>query len=372
MALVKLGDVAREYKATIKNAAGLPVVGLEHLTPRELILESWDSDVETTFTKGFKKGHILFGRRRAYLKKSAIAPFDGICSGDITVIEAIPEKINPDLLPFVIQNDALFDFAIGKSAGSLSPRVKWEQLRDYTFELPEMDKQQALVDILTAALQTKKAYQRQLAATDELVKSQFIEMFKGCPRCRLGDFIQQVRGVSYKPADLGSTADDEHITLLRANNINNGRINFDDVQYVNRGKVASAQVIQSKDILVCASSGSLEHVGKAALFNDSGEYTFGAFCKLLRPTGVLMPEFIAAYMAGDEYRHVISDLAQGSNINNLRNEHIDELKIPLPTYERQLEFISFQQQSDKSKFELEQAIQRIDNLIKSLIQQNND
>jgi len=174
MALVKLGDVAREYKATIKNAAGLPVVGLEHLTPRELILENWDSDVETTFTKGFKKGHILFGRRRAYLKKAAIAPFDGICSGDITVIEAIPEKINPDLLPFVIQNDALFDFAIGKSAGSLSPRVKWEQLKDYTFELPEMDKQQALVDILTAALQTKKAYQRQLAATDELVKSQFI------------------------------------------------------------------------------------------------------------------------------------------------------------------------------------------------------
>ena len=78
------------------------------------------------------------------------------------------------MLPFVIQNDALFDFAIGKSAGSLSPRVKWEQLKDYTFELPEMDKQQELVDILTAALQTKKAYQRQLAATDELVKSQFI------------------------------------------------------------------------------------------------------------------------------------------------------------------------------------------------------
>ena len=124
-------------------------------------------------------------------------------------------------------------------------------------------------------------------------------MFKDCPRCRLGDFIQQVRGVSYKPADLGSAADEEHITLLRANNINNGRINFDDIQYVNRKKVASAQVIQSKDILVCASSGSLEHVGKAALFNDSGEYTFGAFCKLLRPTGVLLSEFIAAYMAGD-------------------------------------------------------------------------
>ena len=178
MPLVKLGDVAREYKATIKNAAGLPVVGLEHLTPGDLILEKWDTDVETTFTKGFKKGHILFGRRRAYLKKAAVAPFDGICSGDITVIEAIPEKINPDLLPFIIQNDLLFAYAVGKSAGSLSPRVKWEQLKDYQFELPEMDKQQELVEILTAALQTRKAYQRQLEATDELVKSQFLEQNK--------------------------------------------------------------------------------------------------------------------------------------------------------------------------------------------------
>ena len=55
MALVKLGDVAREYKATIKNAAGLPVVGLEHLTPRELILESWDSDVETLLQRDSKR-----------------------------------------------------------------------------------------------------------------------------------------------------------------------------------------------------------------------------------------------------------------------------------------------------------------------------
>ena len=63
MARVKLGDVAREYKATIKNSAGLPVVGLEHLTPGEITLERWDMDTENTFTKGFKKGHMLFGRR---------------------------------------------------------------------------------------------------------------------------------------------------------------------------------------------------------------------------------------------------------------------------------------------------------------------
>ena len=174
MARVKLGDVAREYKQSNKNAVGLPSVGLEHLTPGEIKLEAWDEGAETTFTKTFKKGQMLFGRRRAYLKKAALAPFDGICSGDITVIEAIPEKIMPELLPFVIQNDLLFDYAVGKSAGSLSPRVKWADLKNYEFELPEMDQQGRLTELLQAAYESKQAYQRLIQKTDEMVKSQFL------------------------------------------------------------------------------------------------------------------------------------------------------------------------------------------------------
>ena len=78
-------------------------------------------------------------------------------SGDITVIEAIPEKILPELLPFVIQNDRLFDYAVEKSAGSLSPRVKWEHLKNYEFELPETGQQKELVDLLWAMARAKKA-----------------------------------------------------------------------------------------------------------------------------------------------------------------------------------------------------------------------
>jgi type I restriction enzyme S subunit len=174
MAKVKLGDVAREYKGTIKGNHTLPAVGLEHFTPGELVLEHWDVNADNTFTKGFRKGQVLFGRRRAYLKKAAVAPFDGVCSGDIIVIEADPEKINPKLLPFIIQNDVLFDYAVGHSAGSLSPRVKWEDLREFEFELPELDKQDELVELLRASLKTKKAYQRLVKAADDLVKSQFI------------------------------------------------------------------------------------------------------------------------------------------------------------------------------------------------------
>ena len=175
MAKVLLGDVAKERRETYKGSkAGYPIVGLEHLTPEEITLTAWSEDSENTFTKMFHKGDMLFGRRRAYLKKAAVAPFDGICSGDITVIEAIPDRILPELLPFIIQNDALFDFAVEKSAGSLSPRVKWEHLKNYEFELPEMEKQQKLSELLWAMATTMKSYREWLIATDELVKSQFI------------------------------------------------------------------------------------------------------------------------------------------------------------------------------------------------------
>ena len=175
MSKVLLGDVAMERKETCKGSKdGYLIVGLEHLTPGEIILTEWDNGRENTFTKIFRKGDILFGRRRAYLKKAAVASFDGICSGDIIVIKAIPERILPKLLPFIIQNDDLFDYAIGKSAGSLSPRVKWEHLKKYEFELPDMNKQKELAELLWAMDDTRKSYQRLIAATDELVKSQFI------------------------------------------------------------------------------------------------------------------------------------------------------------------------------------------------------
>lgn len=197
MAKVKLGDVAREHKETCKGSKdGLPIVGLEHLIPKEVTLTLWDEEKENTFTKVFRKGQVLFGRRRAYLKKAAIAPFDGICSGDITVIEAIPGMILPELLPFIIQNDNLFDFAIGKSAGSLSPRVKWEHLQNYEFDLPCFDEQKRLVEVLWAAEEEKQAIQSAIEATENMLKSLVVN--EGGLPIKLGDLVELCYGKSQK------------------------------------------------------------------------------------------------------------------------------------------------------------------------------
>ena len=172
MTRVCLGDVAREVKQKAPVGQELPTVGLEHLDPDEVELTRWDENTETTFTKAFSKGQVLFGRRRAYLRKAAVAPFDGICSGDITVIAA-RNGLSPRLLPFIVQNESLFNHAVTNSAGSLSPRVKWQSLSQFEFELPSADRQEELADILWAAQETRSHFKQLLAACDDVVKSQF-------------------------------------------------------------------------------------------------------------------------------------------------------------------------------------------------------
>lgn len=151
---VKFGNVVIEPKETCKNilAEGIEhVVGLEHIESGDIHLRNSESTEEsTTFTKIFRKGDVLFGRRRAYLKKAAQAQFDGICSGDITVFRANKEKLLPELLPFIVNNDKFFDYAVKHSAGGLSPRVKFKDLANYEFLLPPKEEQAKLAELLWA------------------------------------------------------------------------------------------------------------------------------------------------------------------------------------------------------------------------------
>jgi len=149
---VKFGDVVFEPKESVKNpvAEGIEhVVGLEHIDSGDMHLRrSENLDRSTTFTKKFGKGDVLFGRRRAYLKKAAKASFEGICSGDITVMRAKEELLLPELLPFIVNNDKFFDHAIKHSAGGLSPRVKFKDLLNYEFNLPPTKRQKTILDLL--------------------------------------------------------------------------------------------------------------------------------------------------------------------------------------------------------------------------------
>ncbi|HFS0991495.1 TPA: restriction endonuclease subunit S [Pseudomonas aeruginosa] len=170
---VKFGDVVRLSKARSQDplADGIErYVGLEHLEPGDLRIRSWGSVADgVTFTSVFQPGQVLFGKRRAYQRKVAIADFSGVCSGDIYVLETKDAQVLlPELLPFICQTDTFFDHAVGTSAGSLSPRTNWTSLANYEFTLPPIEEQTRLLEALTAIENTCDAY------TDSLAKSRQI------------------------------------------------------------------------------------------------------------------------------------------------------------------------------------------------------
>lgn len=382
MSKVKLGDVAIEHKETCGGSKdGYPIVGLEHLTPEEVTLTAWDEDSDNTFTKVFRKGNVLFGRRRAYLRKAAVAPFDGICSGDITVIEAIPDRILPELLPFIIQNDGLFSFAVGKSAGSLSPRVKWEHLKNYEFELPSMDRQRELAELLWAMDTTKKSYQKLIAATDELVKSQFIEMF--------GRTETVTSNLSAWPSyEIRELYDVKSSKRIYAKELTTSGIPFlkvgDVLERINTGEShptvfiseqkycelkESGLVPKAGDILV-TSRGT---IGKCYILADDDAFYFqdGMISWLKAKCDCrLLPEFTAALFAEEGFLKTLDEVTNKTTVTYISLDKLAGLKVICPPEEKQREYLDFLRQSDKSKFELEQALAELNATYKSIIAEN--
>ena len=373
MPKVLLGDVAHEHKETCKGSKdGYPIVGLEHLIPEEITLTTWDEGRENTFTKMFRKGNVLFGRRRAYLKK-AVAPFDGICSGDITVIEADPDKILPELLPFVIQNDDLFDFAVGKSAGSLSPRVKWEHLKNYEFELPDMDKQIELAELLWAIDETKKAYQELIAATDELVKSQFIEMFgevkdnrKGLPVKRIRDFAECYAGATPR-TKVTAYWDNGTIPWMASGEIHLGHVYETEKKITQLGYDKCSTKMVPPHTVVIALAGQGKTRGTVAL-TEIELCTNQSLCAMITDNTVL-PDYLYHNLRGryEEIRNMCA-IAEGRGGLNL--QIVGNIEVIVPSVDKQEEFISIAKQSDKSKFELEQALLELTAAYKRIISEN--
>jgi len=151
---VAFGDVvrlARERTSDPEGEGFERYVGLEHIDPGDLRIRRWGNVSDgTTFTNVFRAGQVLFGKRRAYQRKVAVADFDGICSGDIYVFEPKSDALLPELLPFICQTDRFLEHAVGTSAGSLSPRTNWNSLAEFEFPLPPTDEQRRMVVSLKA------------------------------------------------------------------------------------------------------------------------------------------------------------------------------------------------------------------------------
>lgn len=356
--IVKLGDIARECKSTSDNK-DCPIVGLEHLEPKELLLKNYSTDPNTTFTKTFKAGQILFGRRRSYQQKASVATFDGICSGDITVIEAIPGKVEPRLLPFIIQNEAFFNYSIIGSAGGLSPRVKWQHLANYEFDLPSLDDQKVLADKLWAAYEVKESYKNLLAQTDKLLHAQFEKMFgdaektvplRLCANVITGSTPSKNRpeywnnGTCYwvSAFDMKEKYIKDTIEKVTQKGYDTCRkLSIGSILYVCRGSIG----VMAINSVECACNQSI----CAATCNENWDNEF--------------IYYVLKYCSENIQRQY----GEGTSFKSISQSTFMNLPIPDVPYVKQLEFRRFIEQSEKTQASLNKGIEAMEAVIRSLI-----
>ena len=221
---VKFGDVVSEVRNTVKSGEKENIeryIGLEHIDSENIHITKWGYVKNgTTFTRKFDEGQILFGRRRAYLKKAGLATFTGLCSGDIIVMEA-KEKLLPELLPFLINNNHFFDFAVDTSAGSLSPRTKFKHLAEYQFLLPPKDQQAKIAKLLWAMDDVVEKEKFIFNSIQIIYKRVLFDFFVGekiHPKRELGEFVTIKSGES--PSKFEYNSENIGIPFLKVKDLN--------------------------------------------------------------------------------------------------------------------------------------------------------
>lgn len=376
--LVKFGDVVAEPKETCKDieSEGIEhVVGLEHIDTGDLHLrKSATTEESTTFSKKFRKGDVLFGRRRAYLKKAGQADFDGICSGDITVFRA-KNSLLPELLPFIVNNDKFFDFAVKHSAGGLSPRVKFKDLANYEFLLPPKAEQARLAELLWAMDEVIEKDKVVLERLNNYFLSKLNSLFwdqkAASQKTKFGSIpfhwqLFRLEEVSKKIGDgIHSTphyVQDSNFRFINGNNIINREIQFNDrTQFVSEQEYSKYNLKLEKGTILMSINGTIGNLG----FYNGEDVVLGKSVAYISPSkNTLYNDYLFFLLQTKKTQDFYNRELTGTTISNLSLKSIRNTPVPLAPYKEQIEIANSARQlvdlltKAKTKLALSQTLQK--------------
>jgi type I restriction enzyme S subunit len=314
-------------------------VGLEHIEPENLHIRSWGLVADgTTFTSTFKRGQVLFGKRRAYQRKVAVADFDGVCSSDIYVFESKdPNVLLPELVPFICQSEGFYDYAVKTSAGSLSPRTNWSHLANYEFPLPPVDEQRRIADLLWAADDSISQHQevenklRQLwvsAASDYFSKTE------GQKEYLLSDLLEYG-----SDGPFGSKLKTEHyrengVRVIRLQNIQENYFDDEDKAFISPKYYQDELIrytVKPGDVLVAGLGDENIRAGRACIAPDYlGKAINKADCYCLRPNAMLDSNYLVAFLNSPFGLRQSESFSQGTTRFRLNLGNIKRMKMYLP------------------------------------------
>ena len=328
-------------------------LGLEHLDSGTLKVSRFGSEVAPIGEKLImKKGDVLFGKRRAYQKKVAIAPFDGIFSAHGMVLRPKTEVIDPDFFPLFISSDYFLDAAIKISVGSLSPTINWKDLRELEFELPSLEKQKELAKLLWSMQDTIEAYRDLFTKTDELLKSEIVS--------NMDIWKKEGSGKEYRLGDLTTI----YTGKLDANACSeNGKYPF---------------FTCSKDTLLID---TYSYDCECALVAGNGElnvkYYNGKFDAYQRTyivesnnKSIVKVPFIYRFLS--VYVSELQEKAIGGIIKYIKLGNLTEAKIIIPSLDEQQKFLDLTDKIELSKNKIENALDVLLKGYKKILNDNLD
>lgn len=337
---VAFGDVVRNVDESVRDPqnSGLECyVGLEHIDPESLHIQRWGLISEgTSFTRRFCKGQVLFGKRRAYQRKVAVAEFDGLCSSDILVFAPKNDRLLPELLPFICQSDGFFEHALDTSAGSLSPRTKFKELARYEFPLPPLDEQRRIAEILWAADEVIISYKKTIEKSLTALKSYRYKIFNetNATKCeKLGSLYEVQLGKTISPSARNGNNPKPYLCNV---NVQWDSIDLSLIKQMNFNEQEEKKyLLKDGDILVCEGG----EVGRASIWNnDNTEMYYQNALHRLRPIGNrLLPEIFIQYMLYAADKGMLQALTGLSTIAHLTTGKLKTLVVPIPSERSQAE-----------------------------------
>lgn len=330
-------------------------LGLEHLDSGSLKVTRFGSEVAPIGEKlVMHKGDVLFGKRRAYQKKVAIAPFDGIFSAHGMVLRPREDVIDKSFFPLFISSDYFLDAAIKISVGSLSPTINWRDLKTLEFELPDLATQRKLAETLWSINDTMETYKKLIAATDELVKSQFMEQFgmrdcipEGWQKMNIGEACTLVNGRAFKPSDWTKTG----TPIVRIQNLNdpNAEFNYCSGDVEDKFWIDTGTLLFAWSGTPGTSFGAFIWAGGKAVLN---QHIFQVY-----PCAEISKQFLKCSFEG-HMDEIIERAHGGVGLRHITKQELERIELLVPPMAVQDDFVAFAQQSDKSKF----AVQSCSNL----------
>ena len=377
MSRVVFRDVVKRINVNVDrhNTERLYYVGGEHIDSCELLVTKHGliagSTIGFKFHFGFEPGHILFMSRNPHLRKASMATFSGICSDSTYVVETRDENVLlQKYLLLEMQSDRFWEWAEANKSGGVNYLINYKTLDTYEFDLPSLAEQKVLAEKLWAAYKVKQSYLKMIEATQEMIKSQFIEMFNcSAERVALSSLCDTFTDGDWIEAKDQS---DSGIRLVQTGNIGVGTFKEkgDKARYISEdtfNRLNCTEVVEG-DILI---SRLPDPVGRACIIPAGlGKSVTAVDCTIIRLNDKVLPKYFVAFTSTPDYAMQIKKVLSGTTRLRVSRANLGKIQVPLPSVDKQQQFVTIAEQADKSGFELRKSIDAIDKVIKSLINEN--